>query len=127
MTHLSVIATRLAAAALPLLLTGCGVLSLGGGGSVDRDNFYDQYAEISCKQNRDCFKGYYESQWDSNSDCVDDLMVGFQDFVDYYADCSFDADTAQSCLDTVKSAECAALYDEDPSIFEDCDAVWICD
>ncbi|NOY24465.1 MAG: hypothetical protein GXP62_01195 [Oligoflexia bacterium] len=119
------------------IIVGAVLLSLGsaaallpscaGFGSVDRDSFYGQYAELSCKVNKDCFKGFFESQWTNQSDCVDELTAGFQDYVDYYADCSFDEDAAKACLKSINTAQCAAFYDEDDTIYADCLSVWSCD
>lgn len=112
------------AAMLASLLTGCSLL---GGGAVTEDNFNEKYATVSCQVNEKCFRGYFESEWDSVDDCVDDLVDAAEEYEDYYDDCDFDDDKAQDCLNALKSAECGDLYEGDEDLYEDCVEIWDCE
>lgn len=108
------------AGVLMTFLSGCSLLS---GTPLDQDSYFDELAETTCKVNKDCFKAYYESEWDDLEECVDDHVDLLDDAKDYYEDCDFDEDQAKACLDAMRGAECGEFLDEGDAedIADECD------
>ncbi|MCB9778908.1 MAG: hypothetical protein H6742_10125 [Alphaproteobacteria bacterium] len=118
---------RLPVLAAVTFLSGCSLL----GAPVDEDNFGEQYATLSCKVTKKCFRGNFEYLYDGDiNDCIDENMDLYEEAEDYFndADCNFDDGKAEDCLADLREAECGdyADPDEQENLYENCNEVWEC-
>lgn len=87
---------------------------------VDEDTFPKQFASITCARLQECYRGYFEAEYDTDmEECTDD-QEDLIDLVDIGND--FDEDEARDCLEKLQSETCGDLYDESPS---DCGRVYL--
>lgn len=86
----------------------------------DEDSFIEAYAQVQCARLSECFRGYYEDEYDGEMDeCIDDGEDAF-DAVD---NCDFDEDKAADCLEELRSDSCGDWYADD---HDDCWEVFDC-
>lgn len=85
-----------------LFLLACG---------VTEDNFPDRYAAETCARFEECFQAEYELAYDDMGECTDEVV----DILSFADSCDFDAAAAADCLDEVRSADCADLFDSSAS------------
>ena len=110
--------------ALAASLTGC---SLFGPGNITEDNWAESFAKTYCKQLQECEKGYFESEYSDLEDCEDEVKDDAEDAAEAAddADCNFEEDEAQECIDSLHTSSCEDFYDLE--YLDDCDAIYDCD
>ena len=104
-----------------LMLAACNSV-----GKVDEDNYAEKSAEVYCRQIEKCSRGFFESEYSDYADCVDEATNDFEDTMEAAddANCDFDEDEAQACLDTFASSTCEDVYEGDA--YDDCEDVFDC-
>jgi|GEM_PF-3336171 len=104
-----------------LLLPACG-------GKVSADDFLRRYAQETCKVDERCYRAWFDSNWDGQQSCIDDQLSASADYADLVADCPFDADKAQECLDNLRKSECATWEDDAAAeaLAAPCLEAWTC-
>lgn len=112
---------------LPVLaaaLSGCSVF---GPGNITEDNWAESFAKTYCKQLQECEKGFFESEFSDLDDCEDEIKDDVEDAAESAddADCNFEEDEAQDCVDSIHESSCEDFYDLD--YVDDCDAVYDCE
>ena len=110
--------------ALAATLSGC---SLFGPGNITEDNWAESFAKTYCKQLQECERGYFESEYSDLEDCQDEVKDDAEDAAESAddADCNFEEDEAQDCVDSMHASSCEDFYDLE--YLDDCDKVYDCD
>jgi len=99
----------------------------GCGGSIEAEGDYaEARAQAECGQLERCSRGYFDTTWPSEKDCVDDFkkQIGQVDDQLQDADCDYQADEAGLCVSRLKGLSCAEYtlgYEA-----KACDIVWDC-
>lgn len=95
-------------------------------GNVTEDNFAEKSAQLGCKMLEKCNRGYFESEYSDQADCIDELEEDTEDMMDAAddADCDFEEDEAQKCLDTFAASTCEEYYEGDA--WDDCEDIFDC-
>lgn len=89
----------------PLLLAAC---------EVTQENFPDRYFEIQCDRTRECYRAYFEQNYDDDAqECVETYQDAWDNFEDIYEACNFDEDAAAECLEAWRSESCESLFFDD--------------
>lgn len=113
-------------ARLPRLALAPALLLAACGGEVTQDEFAAEFAPLWCDQQRACARGFYESEYRDDEDCVTSVQEDkeSESEANDAAGCVFDADEAQACLAAIREATCEEWYEGDAD--EDCADVWTC-
>ena len=86
----------------------------------DEDTFPEAFAAVQCRRYNECFRGFYEDEYDGEMDeCVDEVTDDLEDL----EDCDFDEDKAADCLEELNSEDCGDWYDGD---HDDCWEIYDC-
>ena len=103
-------------------------LSTGCIGNVDEDNYAEKYSPVYCTQTKECYRGYYDSEWSDMNDCIENVRDDLEDLIDDMDDngCDFQDKEAKECLLDIADANCEDYFEGDA--FEDCgiNKVWDC-
>jgi len=97
-------------------------------GIVDEDNYAEKYSPLFCSKTKECYRGYYDSEWADMNDCIEDVRDQYEDVIDQMDDnnCDFEDKKAKECLLDLSDANCEDYFEGDAT--EDCafNKVWDC-
>lgn len=97
--------TRLPLLAPLLLLAAC---------EVTQENFPERWFEVQCDRTRECYRAFYENEYDSDAgECVDAYQSAWDNFEELYESCNFDEEAANECLEAWRSESCESLFFDD--------------
>lgn len=96
-----------------------------GCGEIEHSDYVDARAEAECRKLASCARGYYESEWRDDGDCVDDRADNIDDFDDALPNsCDYDGEEARMCISRINSMSCEEYAEG--AMGGACDLVWVC-
>lgn len=105
-----------------LLLTGCAY------DAVNKDTFFDDFALAQCIALQKCHRSRFDGQYKTMESCLDEIAEDAKNEYDtLFAECSFQQDQAQTCIDLMRAASCEEHWDDEKEIYSSChEDVWDC-
>jgi hypothetical protein len=103
-----------------LVLTACF-------GAIDSPEDYAQLrAQAECRQIERCERGYFESEYSSFDDCVEDHATALEDEheAQEVSDCVYVPEEARKCVTLIRSFDCEDWAELDA--FKACNLVYEC-
>ena len=92
----------------------------------NEDNFSDKYITAYCDFYKRCAAAEFFYQYDDKGECLDKNEEYWAEVgASLVAQCEFDADKAQECLDTLNQS-CKEIGDDLDEFDAQCDEVWDC-
>ncbi|MCO4743939.1 MAG: hypothetical protein KC912_04065 [Proteobacteria bacterium] len=103
--------------AVLMVFTACG---------IDEENFADSMARAYCSKQRECFRANYDDNYDSLSDCAEDVNDGYETVQNTWEalGCEVSPDGASDYRSELLGAECGEFNDSFWLASED--SVWDC-
>lgn len=102
------------------------LMLLVGACNPTEKNFTEKYIKSYCDFYKRCAKAQFFYQYDDKGECLDKNREYWDDYGDaIIGQCTFDADEAAKCLETLDQS-CKDIGDDLDDFDPQCDAVWDC-
>ena len=97
-------------------------------GVENQTEFTSEYALAQCYAYKQCYRMLFDGKYDGMEDCESKVQKNFQaEQQELYEGCTFKAEQAQECIDTINQSSCGELWDNTDDIYTAChDDVWSC-
>ena len=89
---------------LPALLAGCEFKP------VEETRFPLEFAEAQCMIYKKCYRMYFDGEFEVMEQCVERVEDEYAESLP--AECAYNGEEAQECLDLLNSATCEEYWDE---------------
>ena len=109
-----------------MLRIACVTVLLGGCAIDDTGDYIDARASSECNRIQRCDLGFFESEYNSDEDCLDDVTERLDAVTDIQkdADCTYIPEEAGRCVRRVRRMACEEWAEGE--IGGACDLVWDC-
>ena len=102
------------------------LMLLAGACSPTEKSFPDEYIKSYCDYYKRCAAASFFYQYDDKGECLDKNREYWAEYGSALTEqCTFDADKAAECLDTLDQS-CKDIGDDLDEFDPTCDAVWDC-
>lgn len=100
------------------VMAGCGI--------EDQAEYVAERAEAECERLEACALGFFEAEYTSPEDCLEERNEALEEEADLYddLDCKFVPEEAGPCVSRVRGLSCEDW--QEGEIGQACDLVWDC-